>query len=159
MNKSFFKETLVSALLTVGWRLVYILFIVPWDMFVNACTRLAKMRENKALDLTKITTQWPFLSFVKRVMIDFLFDASIVLSYVLGLLVSIYVMITGMADFGFVEGLIAFVSTLVGAYYLPLLWTLFRDLLILAILPFRKFLSWCSRPAQYLELDNKRSNK
>jgi hypothetical protein len=159
MDKTFFSKTFVSALITVGWRLVYLLFIVPWDLFVNACTRLAKMRENGALDLMKIKTQWPYLSFIKRVSIDFLYDAMIVLFYVLGPFVALYLMIRGFVEGGFGVGIGAFFSTLVIAYYSSVMWTLCRDMFVLCILPIRKFLSWCSRPAQYLELDNKRSNK
>ena len=50
-------------------------------------------------------------------------------------------------------GFLGFVATLVGAYYVPVGLSLARDFFQLLLLPFAKFLSWCRKPAQYMDLN------
>lgn len=127
---------------------IYFNFIVPFDLWKNATTRLANQRENGGLDLSKNTSNWPFLSFLNTFILDFLIDGFIFMIYVLALPVAIIVAISD-------GGAEAFISTLLAAYFAPVGLSLIRDFLQLLMLPFNKFLSWASKPAQHLDLDIK----
>jgi hypothetical protein len=112
---------------------------------MNGVNRLADQKESGTLSLTKSNSPWPFLSFMKAFLLEFLFDAMIMLSYVIGPLAAIFMLVSG-AGFG------GFIMVLVSAYYFPVMFTILRDLFALMILPFRKFISWVKKPAQYMDL-------
>ena len=46
-----------------------------------------------------------------------------------------------------------FFLILCASYYAPIYMSWIRDLCVLALLPFQKFLSWLSKPAQQLDVD------
>lgn len=139
------KTNFLSALLHFLYNFfVYFLFIVPFDLWKKAVQRLASQRSTGTINIDKIESQWPFLSFLKSFLIDFLIDGIILMSYVLGLIGAVVGLIN--------EGFSAFLGALVGAYFAPLALSLTRDLLQLMILPFKKFLSWIKKPAQYMDL-------
>ncbi len=143
MEKSFISQ-LADAALHFLYRIVYFLFIMPFDLWRKAVSRLSKQRQEKSLDITKIDTQWPFLSFVKRFTLDFFIDGLI---FIVPLLMIIILIVGCMDDF--LMGLFSFI----GSYFaLPIGFSLMRDFLTLTILPFRKFLSWVSKPAQYVDI-------
>lgn len=144
MNK--LKKSLGPALAHSGLTIVYFLFIVPFDAFVNAVERLAKQRQNKALKLSEIKTPWPFFSFLKRVFLDFSFDFLTVLCYLLAPLIFIIVLASG-------GGFLGALAILVGCYYAPLFIAWLRDFTVMILMPIRKFISWCYKPAQYLDLN------
>lgn len=144
MNK--LKKSLGPALAHSGLTIVYFLFIVPFDAFVNAVERLAKQRQNKALKLSEINTPWPFFSFLKRVFLDFSFDFLTVLCYLLAPLIFIIVLASG-------GGFLGALAILVGCYYAPLFIAWLRDFTVMILMPIRKFISWCYKPAQYLDLN------
>tara|TARA_Y100000385_G_C12830521_1_gene524323 strand:+ start:64 stop:522 length:459 start_codon:yes stop_codon:yes gene_type:complete len=127
---------------------IYFLFIVPFDLWKKATIRLANQKESGGLNISKITSLWPFLSFVKAFILDFLIDGIIFISYVLGLIGGVYIWIES-GEF------MAFVAFIAGVYISPIGLSLLRDLLQLSILPFKKFLSWASKPAQYMDLEIK----
>ena len=139
------KKNFLPALAQVGYSLVYFLFIVPLDIWIKAVERLAIQKKNGSLRIASINSPWPFLSWLKALMLEFAFDFAIFICYFIGPLVAIYMLFAGGGFFGFL-------TTLVGFYYYPVFINAFRDIFQLAILPIRKFISWCRKPAQYLDL-------
>ena len=149
MSDKTLSKQAVSALIHFLYNFfVYFIFIVPFDLWKKATTRLANQRENGGLDLSKSTSKWPFLSFLSTFILDFLIDGFIFMVYVLALPVAI---VMAISDGGFG----AFISALVAAYFVPVGMSLLRDFLQLLVLPFKKFLSWASKPAQYMDLEIK----
>lgn len=143
MEKSF-SQILIGASMHFLKSIVYILFIVPFDVWKKALTRMAVANETGSFRVGNIGGLWPFLSFIKMLWFEFAFDAMIFLCYPLGLIVAL-------VSLG--DGFGAFLVMLIGAYYFPLFFALFRDFAQLMLIPFRKFLSWGSKPAQQLDID------
>ena len=140
-----FKSNFVDALLHFLYNFfVYFLFIVPLDLWKKAVNRLAEQRSKGTISISKIDSPWPFLSFIKAFTIDFLIHGFIFMSYLIGLLVAIIGFIT--------EGAEVFFPALIATYFAPLGLSLVRDFLQLLVLPFKKFLSWAKKPAQYMDL-------
>lgn len=147
MNK--LKENVLPALLHVLYNLfVYYLFVLPFHLWVNAVNRLAEQKKSGSLSLVSIKSAWPFLSFMKAFLLEFLFDGMIMLCYVIGPLAGLVMMFTA-AGFG------GFLGALVGSYYTVVGISIIRDVFALLILPFKKFISWASKPAQYMDLEIK----
>jgi len=145
-NKSL-KKHLISALVHFFYNFfVNFIFLTPIKLWVKAIKRLSAQKEDGGLEISMITGMWPFLSFLKRFIIDFLLDGFIFMAYITAPLIFIFTLING-ADF-----MVSFVSLIIGGYYSPLALSLVRDILQLLILPFKKFLSWTEKPAQYLDL-------
>lgn len=147
------SENIVSALIYFFKSLVYILFICPFEFWAAATNRLANDRKNCRLDILKNTSRWPYLSFCKKVIFEFSIDGFIFISYFLGALAALIALIYCTVEGQFLWGLGAFFLVLIGTYYSPLGFSLFRDLLTLSLLPFYKFISWVSKPAQQLDID------
>ena len=145
-NQKSFKDHIVNSLLHfLYYFFVYFIFIVPFSLWQKATIQLSEQREKGTLNISNITSLWPFLSFLKAFFLEFLIDGFIFIGYFVGLIFALYAFIeTG----EFMD----FVSVLAGTYFSPILLSLTRDLLQLLILPFRKFLSWASKPAQYMDL-------
>lgn len=148
-TKKSLSDQFVSALIHTLYNIIiYFLFLVPFNLWKKATIRLSEQRESGAISIAGITSLWPFLSFLKRFILEFLIDGLIFLSYILGIIVAIVL--------GIVSGsFIAFLGMLVGLYFAPIPLSLLRDVIQLAILPFKKFLSWASKPAQYMDLEIK----
>lgn len=139
------KENILPALIHVGYSILYLVVILPFDMWVKAIERLAAQKENGALRLSKIGGPWPYLSFLKNLLFEFLFDFGILICWAVGLVDAIMDLIDGIpAKFFLIE--------LVTVYYTPIWITLIRDLCQFALLPIRKLLSWLRKPAQYMDL-------
>ena len=148
MTNQKFSKQFVNALLHFLYNFfIYFLFVVPFDLWKKAAVRLSNQREHGKLNITKINSPWPFLSFLKVFILDFLIDGIIFMNYVWGILISIALGVDG--GFG------GFIMTLLGVYYSPIVLSYLRDIIQLAILPFKKFLSWASKPAQYMDLEIK----
>ena len=137
--KTYFVPALTHALLSILY-----LFAIPLDLWVKAIERLAKQKDNGSLRISSINSPWPFLSFLKTLLLEFLFDLFIFLSYPIGLIIAL----TQLGD-----NFEVFLGFLVGVYCLPVVFSIYRDLFALLILPFRKFISWCRKPAQYFDLN------
>jgi hypothetical protein len=149
MSEKKLTEQIVSALIHFLYNFfIYFIFIVPFDLWKKATVRLANQKEKGGLDISKITNLWPFLSFLKTFVLDFLIDGIIFILYILGLII-------GIVSWVQTGEFMSFVSAIVGVYFSPIGLSLLRDLLQLLILPFRKFLSWASKPAQYMDLEIK----
>ena len=143
-----FNKLFVDALIHFAYNFfIYLLFIVPFDLWKKAIFRLSEARENKSLSINKINSLWPFLSFIKVFFFEFLLDGLIFIIYVLALPVAVYFAITNEG-----QELTVFFAALLCAYYSPLCLSLYRDILQLLMLPLKKFISWAVKPAQYLDL-------
>lgn len=149
MEEKKFTDQIVSALLHFLYNFfVYFIFIVPFDLWKKATIRLANQKEKGGLNISKITSLWPFLSFLKAFILDFLIDGLTFFLYVLGL-------ILGIAAWIISGEISSFFAVIVGVYFSPIVLSLLRDLIQLLVLPFKKFLSWASKPAQYMDLEIK----
>ena len=150
MNLQKVKESILPVLTYVLYNLiVYYFFVLPLHLWFGAVDRLLKQKENNSLSLINSTSEWPFLSFIKRFLFDFAFDAIIFLMYVLG---PIIVIIGALSDVG-----VSPVGGLIICYFAPTFITIEKEILALLILPIKKFISWARKPAQYMDLtiDNK----
>ena len=166
------NETTNKVLKVLGYSLVSILsfvFVTPLKLWLKAADRIQTQKEKGSLNITNIKSDWPFLSYLKRFSLDFLFDALAILSYPLGFIFAIWAGIdsgmvaaeinewsgagSGISVFGsFVEG---FLVCLLIAYFTPLTCYILHDLFIIILLPFRKFIDWAKKPAQQMDLDIK----
>ena len=79
------ENNIGKAFLHILYQFVNVLFIVPYHIWCKALQRLAAQRENKALKVTEIKSQWPMFTFLKRWFIDFLFDMLIALAWIGGI--------------------------------------------------------------------------
>lgn len=150
-------KTLLGALLhtlvTIGK-----FFLTPFNLWLKAAERLVEQKENGSIDLRQIKGFWPMLSYLKRFFLDFLLDALSLLAYPLGVLWAFIGFFIDVVNLSFVLALSGFIATVITVYFLPLLFSLYRDLCVLCLLPIRKFLDWAKKPAQYLEI-NQTENK
>lgn len=148
-------DTSVKALIHSLLSTLNFIFLTPYRLWVKSGQILAAQRDAKLFDMSGINTPWPFFTFVKRFLVDFLFDALSFLAYPIGVLVAFIAFFASISDFG--EAVVGFFGVLLGAYFMPILFCIYRDSLQLLLIPFRKFLSWGSKPAQYMDLnvDNK----
>lgn len=147
MEKNFLDQLKSAAIHFLYNFFLYYLFVLPLDLWKKAVVRMAEQHEKGALRMSEIKSQWPFLSFLKAFLVDFMFDGVILISYVLGLIVAIIMWVS--------SGFLAFVVGVIWAYYMPVFFSLMRDLFVLSLMPIRKFLSWLSKPAQYMDLEIK----
>lgn len=146
MEKNFVK-ILVEALIHCLKTLVVFIFLLPYKLWVKSAMNLVEQKEKASIEPTTINGLWPFLTYLKRFTFDFYFDAVSFLSYFIGLLIAFVCLIQA--------GIDGFVICSIVVYYTPLYVSFFRDLTQVALIPFRKFLNWGSKPAQYLEIKNK----
>lgn len=146
------KEHLGPAVSHSLYSIVYILFIIPFDLWVKAVERLAKQKESGVLNISGITSPWPLLSFIKTLLFEFLFDFWTFITYFIGAMVAIFLFMMGLKEGEFVAGAGMFVATLIGTYYTPLYYAWARDLCQLSLLPIQKLISWFRKPAQHLDL-------
>lgn len=132
--------------------IVYCLFVVPFALWVKAIERLGIQRETGALSISKSQSKWPFLSFIKVLCLEFSFDFSIFVTYPIAILVSFVGAIITASKGGFAAGVLFGLSTLIAAYYLPVLFSVMRDFTQLFFLFVTKMVSWLRKPAQYFDL-------
>jgi len=164
MEKNFFKTVLVDALLHSILEVLIFVFLTPYRLWVKACEKLAEQKKNKTLDLSGINSQWPFLTFLKRFNFDFYFDACIVLSFPIGILLGLYEFINMLSSkyiefIGVGPAFLTFFGILLTFYYLPIMVAITRDICMIILIPFRKFLNWGSKPAQYMDLNITKDSK
>lgn len=146
MGKKFSEKLGLAA--KQGFLGIWYIIKLPYSLWVKSIDNLVAAKENGKMDLNKMTGEWPFLSFLKVFYLEFMFDALTFFSYFLGFIVAIGVMF---AD----GGLSGFIVALFATYFLPLAIMPCRDMLKIFILPFRKYLSWASKPAQEFNLNIK----
>ena len=148
-----FGKTIVSALVYFFSMLGFILFVCPFSFWKGATFRLAKACREKSLKTFVHTSRWPFFSFIKKIFFEFFIDGMIFISYFVGVLVALIAFVMTCKDVNFSSAIGAFLVTLIVTYYFPLGLSWFRDLCVLILLPFQKFLSWVAKPAQQLDVD------
>ena len=68
-----FKQSFVPAIAHVFSSLLYIIFIFPFDIWKRAAINLAEQKANGSLRISKINSAWPFLSFLKTLLLEFIF--------------------------------------------------------------------------------------
>lgn len=149
MNETKFADQILNALIHFLYNfIIYFIFILPFALWRKATIRLSEQRQKEGLNVSKIKSNWPFLSFLKKFIFDFLLDGFIFITYILAPIIAIILAIAS-------GSFMSFLMTLVGAYFIPLALTIVSDFLQLSILPFKKFISWASKPAQYMDLEIK----
>lgn len=156
-NDNTLGEVISKALLQFFKMLVFVLFVCPFNFWRKAAQRLVSAGAQWSWTNISSQSPWPFFSFLKAVLFGFIFDGLIFISYFIGVIVAFYLLFSfWLSDYGsFKYGFEAFICCLISTYYLPMGISPIRDFLYIIIMPFAKFLSWCSRPAQYLQIDMK----
>lgn len=147
-DSSDFGTAIGAALAYFFSMLAYMLFLYPYAVWKGATYRLYKECRNKSLKRFALESRWPFFSFCKKIFFGFFIDGMMFISYFVGALVSLIVMFAG-GDGSFLMGLLL----LVGTYYSVIGLSIIRDFCVLALLPFQKFISWLSKPAQQIDVD------
>lgn len=150
-------DNIVSALAYFFKSIVYILFVCPFEFWVAATNRLANDRKNCRIDILKNASRWPYLSFCKKIIFEFLIDGFIFISYFLGAIAALIVLVMSIYNIAKYDlsawELLKPVGVLILTYYSPLGLSFTRDILTLLLLPLYKFISWVSKPAQQLDID------
>lgn len=152
-------DALLHVLITIGR-----VFVLPLSLWIKSTTKLVAQKQEAALDMNKIDSPWPFFSWVKRWIIDFLFDALAFVSYPLGVVwafIAFFVNLTYIDaftdkrvwEFGWAFG--CFLTCLACTYFAPLFISYLHDCTVMSLLPIKKIIDWFKKPAQYLELKNK----
>lgn len=153
-NKEDFGKQLLDAVIHLLYRFVYFLFILPYGLWKNAVIRLSKQKKENALDVTAVKTEYPFLSWLKRFVFDFLIDGLTVIAWLVGFIVFIIGICKGSLkymDFG--EALTFILGTLYVIYWAPVALAIIRDLLTLfVVMPIRWLISFFRRPAKTYDL-------
>ena len=145
-KQSFGKNILTSLLYVLFYIFIYFLFILPFDFWRKAVNRLVQQKEKALLSAYRLRAPWPFFAFFKIYFVDFFLDALALLCYLFGPFIAL--------GFGlYMKEPMLILSLLVAFYYAPLSLALFRDLLIVMLLPLRKTMSWLTKPAQYMDLE------
>ena len=138
------SQTIITAFTHILYQIVYFLFILPFDTWMSAIKRLAAQRENKALKVTEIKSQWPMFTFLKRWCIDFFFDMLIALGWIIGVLLILAAKPDGVGEY---------ILLILAVYWgVPVVVHIVRDFFVLMLKPFSKFLGWLNKPAQHLDI-------
>jgi hypothetical protein len=100
-----FQNHFVNALLgSLYYILAYIPFILPFIIWSKAATRISLIWERKTLRYDENNSAYPSFSFYFQYFVNFLFDASIFLSWFLGFLLYSYLFfIVGKAQTPFLD--------------------------------------------------------
>lgn len=152
-NENEFIKEMIKALKHFAYHFfIYFLFVMPFELWKKATLRLAEQNEKGDLNISKLKGAWPFLSFLKVFFLNFFIDGIIFIQYILGGFISIFIWIeTG--EFK------SFMTYLAFIYLSPVLLSLVRDIIQLCMLPFKKFVSWVNKPAQFLNLEIENKSK
>jgi hypothetical protein len=159
MTPNNFGTLIVDALLYVLSAIGRIL-LLPYSLWTRAISRLAEQRQEGYLTMSNITSKWPFLSFCKRLIIDFTFDAVSFLSYPLGGIFAVAILSVDLArlvpeGYPADEIFLEFIGTLIAIYIYPVLMSVTHDFCELLMLPIRKAIDFFKKPAQQINVDYK----
>ena len=148
-NKEDFGKQLLDAVIHLLYRFVYFLFILPYGLWKKAVIRMSKQKKEKALDVTAINSEYPFLSWLKRFTFDFLIDGLTVIAWLL-LLIFFFVKFGSALKY---MGFWWIVMSLYVIYLSPVILAIVRDLLtIFVVMPVRWLISFFKRPAKTYDL-------
>lgn len=158
-----FGEKIPQALLHFLLKLVYFLFILPFDLWKKAIIRLYDQRKNHTLDADKIKHEVPFFVWIKRYLFDFLLDGMIAICWLIGLYV-IYLFFKNIEAIDYIGvGSYLFSYLLIPlycVYWLPATITIIRDAITLfIIMPIRWMFSFLRRPAKTYDLTHTNGEK
>ena len=141
-----YSKTIVDALVYFLSMLGMLLFVSPYTFWRSATMRLYKANANGNLTSFITNSRWPFFSFLKKMFFELFFDGVIFISYFIGFVIALVFLFKG-AGFG------TFIVVLLITYYSVFGVSIVRDIFTLLLLPFQKFLSWVSKPAQQIDVD------
>ena len=152
------KESIGKVFKYVLYNLIIYILKLPYALFKKATNRLSKMSDKGSLSVEKSTSKWPFLSWLKTYVLDFGFDASTFLCYVVGFPLIGLSLVMDIFDlnayYTFGDAVGAHIGMLIGCYFIPLSIAFARDIFQILILPFRKYIDWAKKPAQHMEIDH-----
>lgn len=144
----------VDATLHVVYAIVK-LIVLPINLWAKAVARLAEQKNKGLLDVNNIRGIWPFFSYIKRLLVEFLFDAISFLSYPVGIVSAIVALFIYIVIYG--EQLwIAIIFTgwiILIVYVIPVAMALCRDTFQLLLLPVNKIINWFRKPPQQIDID------
>lgn len=147
-----FGQQIASVIGYFFYRLIYFLFVLPFDLWKKAIIRLFNQRKKHMLDVDKINHEVPFFVWLKRFFFDFVLDGIAAMGWFIGALFAI-IMAIKTKDAQWL--LMIFV-----VYYIPFGMALTRDsLTISVVLPFRWLLSFYRRPAKTYDLNHSGDTK
>lgn len=143
----------LDAILDSILKVLEFIFVWPFSVWLKAVDRVNAAKRSDSLNLRNINNRWPMLTYLKRFFFEYLFDAVSVLSYIVGILVALFLFFKGISiSFGVAAG--AFFGAIIVTYFFPVYNSMIRDLLQLTFVgPIRKFVSWIDKPAQYLDIN------
>lgn len=140
-------------------KILYFIFVWPFTVWLKSVSHIAEMEEKKTLSMSNINSNWPLFTFFKRFLLDFLLDAMSVLTYFIGIICAFYALVVGF-KMGAAEAFAAFFGTLIATYFVPIWIMLLRDFIqFFIVAPLRKFVSWLTKPAQYIDINAVLKNK
>lgn len=154
------KQIILDALVYSTLAVLKFIFLLPFNLWLKAASKLAEQRKNNNLEYQEADGLWPFLTYIKQFAFGFGFDAAIFLSYFIGIILAIIFWFISMLSAehlfpGLIDGFQTAITIIIYAYMAPIYISLLRDIIQILLIPFRKFLSWGSKPAQHTELEIK----
>lgn len=140
-----FGQQLTSVIGYFFYRLIYFLFVLPFDLWKKAVMRLYIQRKRHMLDIDTIKHEVSFFVWLKRFFFDFVLDGIAAMGWFIGALVSIIMAIkTRDAEW---------LLMIFGVYYIPFFMALTRDSLTFStVLPIRWLLTFYRRPAKTYDI-------
>ena len=121
------------------------------------------MSDKGSLSVAKSTSKWPFLSWIKTYVLDFGFDASTFLLYVIGFPIIALSFVMNIFDIGpydtFGNQVGTHIGLVISVYFMPIAIALSKDIFQILILPFSKYIDWAKKPAQHQEINHSGSIK
>lgn len=154
MNLGNIVKIFVDATLHVIYAVVKLL-VLPINLWAKAAARLAEQKNQGLLDINTIRGIWPFFSYIRVLLVEFMFDAVAFLAYPLGILFAFGALFTYIIIFDEQVwiALGVFVWIILGVYVTPIAMALCRDTFQLLLLPVHKILDWFRKPAQYVDIN------
>lgn len=143
--KNNFAKVVAEAFLHTLFTIIKFVFSTPYKLWAKSAESLVEQKNQNALDLRAITGFWPFITYLKRLIFDFGFDAAIFLVYPFGLVAALIETVRS----GQFE---AFIVIVLACYFVPVGIAIVRDLCVVSLLPIRKLMDWFAKPAQWLEI-------
>ena len=145
------KDIIMDALIYSTIAVLKFIFILPFNLWKRAGSRLAEQKENSHLEFQETNGPWPFLTYVKRFAFQLGFDAVTFLSYFVGIILAITFWVISMLSAedlfsGLKDGFLTAITILAHAYLTPIYISILRDIIQILLIPFRKFIKWCSKP-------------
>ena len=148
ISKSLILDVLKHVLYNI---IVYYLFVLPVDLWKKSVIRLHNQRTEGKLKINS-SKRWPFLSFLVAFFFEFLIDTSIFLCYILGP-IGLVLGFLGMVSNSFTAAVGGLVVGAIGVLWSPVIFTLQGEFLRMSLLPIKKFILWCDKPPQHLDID------